>query len=140
MHAWSKGPRALVMPLLTLPLLGLATACSDEPDEDPETVVQAVVDARTTGECDDYDDHFVDGDAVGGCGEPQPVVGDGPQVGDAEVDGDMAEVEVVDHYDCSTWDEPDQEYVDVFTLVVEDGEWLIDDIEFSETTSDDCFS
>jgi len=140
MPACSRGRRSLVVPLLALTLLGLATACSDEPDGDPETVVQAVVDARTSGECDDYEGHFVGGDPVGGCDEPQPVVGDGPQVGDAKIDGDKAEVEVVDHYDCSTWETPDQEYVDVFSLVVEDGEWLIDDIEFSETTSDDCFS
>ena len=139
MHSCSRGSRGLVVPL-TLPLLVFASGCSDEPDEAPESVVQAVVDARTTGECDDYEDHFVDGDPVGGCEEPQPIVGEGPQVGDAKVDDDEAEVEVTDFYDCSTWDEPNQEYVDVYTLVVEDGEWLIDDIEFSETTSDDCFS
>ena len=40
---------------------------------------------------------------------------------------------------CSTWDLPPEESVDVYTLVVEDGEWFIDDIEFAETTSDDCF-
>ncbi|MDZ5619956.1 hypothetical protein SFC88_03915 [Nocardioides sp. HM23] len=122
--------------------LTFATGCSGEPDEDPETVVQAVVDARTSGDCDDYADHFVDGDVVGGCteGDADPVVGDGPEVGEATVGGDEAEVEVVDHYDCSTWDEPDVESVDVYFLVVDDGEWLVDDIDFAETTSDDCFT
>jgi hypothetical protein len=130
--------RVLPLTLLAVPALALA-ACSDEPEGDPETVVQAVVDARTSGECDGFEDHFVDGDPVGGCDEPQPIVGDGPQVGDAEVDGDTAEVEVTDYYDCSTWDLPPEESVDVYTLVVEDGEWLVEDIEFAETTSDDCF-
>lgn len=127
-------PIALLLALAALP------SCSDEPEDGPESVVRAVVDARTTGECDGYEDHFVDGDPVGGCSGPHPVVGDGPQVGEADVDGDTAVVEVTDHYDCSGWDEPDQEYVDVYELVVEDGEWLVEDIQFSETTSDDCFS
>lgn len=126
--------------LLVLPVLVLGTACSDEPDEAPETVVQAVVDARTSGECDDFATHFVDEDPVGGCDEPMPVVGDGPEIGEADVSDDKATVEVTDHYDCSTWDEPDQEYVDVYHLIVADDEWLITDVEFSETTSDDCFS
>lgn len=132
--------RAPFVPLLTVPILALAGACSDEPDEEPETVVQAVVDAQTSGECDGYAGHFVDEDPVGGCDEPQPVVGDGPQIGEATVDDDTAEVEVTDYYDCSTWDVPPEEYVDVYTLVVQDGEWRIDDIEFAETTSDGCFS
>lgn len=139
MRAPSRSLRGAVVPLLGVALLGFATSCSDEPDEDPETVVQAVVDAWTTGECADFADHFVDGDPVGRCDEPQPVVGDGPQVGKATIEDETAEVEVVDHYDCSTWDYPDVEYVDVYTLVVQDGAWLIDDIEFAETTSDDCF-
>ncbi len=130
--------RALALTLVVVPGLAVA-ACSDEPEGDPETVVRAVVDARSTGECDDYESHFVDGDSVGGCDEPQPVVGEGPQVGEATIDGDTAEVEVTDYYDCSTWDLPPEESVDVYRLVVEDGEWLVDDIEFAETTSDDCF-
>ncbi len=132
--------RRLLRPLLIVAVLAFATACSNEPDEKPETVVQAAVDARTSGSCDDYASYFVDGDPVGGCGDPAPVVGDGPQVGAAEIDDDTAEVEVTDYYDCSTWDAPPEEYRDVYRLVVEDGEWLIEDIEFAETTSDDCLS
>ena len=130
--------RALVLTLLVVAALAL-TGCSEEPEGDPETVVRAVVEARTTGECEGFEDHFVDGDPVGSCDEPQPIVGDGPQVGQAEIDGDTAEVEVTDYYDCSTWDLPPEESVDVYSLVVEAGEWLVDDIEFAETTSDDCF-
>ena len=127
-------------------MLALAVACSDEdndaPRDDPQTVVQDVIDARSSGDCDGYSDYFVNGDVVGNCpeGDEDPVVGDGPQVGEATVDGEKAEVEVVDHYDCSTWDEPDVESVDVYLLVLDDGEWLVDDIEFAETTSDDCFT
>jgi len=136
-------------PLLAL-LLALGVAgCTDDDGGDAggaedvvEDVVEAVVEARTTGDCDGYEDYFVDGDPVGSCeeGDVDPVVGGGPEIREAEVDGDSATVEVVDHYDCSGWDEDDVEYVDVYSLVEEDGEWLVEDIEFSETTSDDCFS
>ena len=47
---------------------------------------------------------------------------------------------MIDRYDCSTWDEPPVEYVDVYRLVVDGGDWKVDDWEPSETTSDDCFS
>ncbi len=30
--------------------------------------------------------------------------------------------------------------IDVYFLVVEDGEWMVDDIDFADTTSDDCFT
>lgn len=139
MHARSRLPGASTGRLAPLIIvLAVMTACSAEPD-DPEDVVRAVVEARDTGDCDGFEDHFVDGDVVGGCYDGREIVGEGPRVGDASVDGDTAEVEVVDHYDCSGWDEPDVEYVDVYILVREDGEWLVDDIEFAETTSDDCF-
>ena len=115
------------------------SGCSGQPD-DPESVVEAVLDARTSGECEGFEDHFADGDPFPRCEGREPVVGDGPQIDKVEVESDKATVEVVDHYDCSTWDEPPEEYVDVYHLVVVDGSWKIDDFEPSETTSDDCFS
>lgn len=139
--------RAFLGPALAL-LLALSVAgCTGDDGggggaAGAEDVVETVVEARTTGDCDGYEDYFVDGDPVGSCeeGDVDPVVGGGPEVREAEVEGDSATVEVVDHYDCSSWDEDDVEYVDVYSLVEEDGEWLVEDIEFSETTSDDCFT
>ncbi len=110
-------------------------------DQTPEEVVQEVIDARTAGECDGFEEHFVDeDDPFPRCEEGDPVDGDGSQLRDAEIAGEKATVEVVDHYDCSSWDEPDVEYVDVYHLVMQDGAWKVEDWSPSETTSDDCFS
>ena len=116
------------------------TACSSEPETPPEDVVQAVIDARTEGACAGYADHFVDaGDPLPSC-EVQEVVGEGPHIGEVDVSSEEATVEVIDYYDCSTWDEPPNEYVDVYRLVVDDGVWKVDEYEPAEATSDDCFS
>lgn len=58
--------------------------------------LEAVVEARTTGDCESYGDLFVDRDSVGSCeeGDVDPVVGGGPEV--REIDGDSATVEVLD--------------------------------------------
>jgi hypothetical protein len=53
---------------------------------------------------------------------------------------DTATAEVVDHLDCSEWDEEPVEYVDRYHLVREAGTWKVNDVELSETTSDDCFT
>lgn len=133
-------PRAVV-PLLAVVLVATAAGCGGDPEGDPADVVQQVVDARGAGECDGYDDLFA-GDPLPRCeeGEPEPAVDGGPQVGEAEVDGEEATVEVVDHYDCSGFEEENHEYTDVFHLVVDDGEWKVDEVDFAEATSDDCFS
>ncbi len=125
--------------LAALAVVVLGVACEDEPEGDPADVVQQVVDARTAGDCDGYEDLFV-GDPLPRCSEPQAEVAGGPQVGEADVDGEEATVEVTDHYDCSGFGEEDHEYTDVYRLVVDDGEWKVDDVELAEATSDDCFS
>ncbi len=133
------------MPLLRSALIAVAAVCAlagcSGAAGDPETVVEAVLEARTTADCDGYAEHFVDeDDPFPRCGEAQPVVGEDPQIGDVEVSAEEATVEVVDHLDCSQWDAPDHEFVDVFHLVVEDGGWKVEDWEPAEATSDDCLS
>jgi hypothetical protein len=115
-------------------------ACSGAPDTPPEDVVQTIVDARSTGACAGYAENFVDeGDPFPPC-EVQEVVGQGPTIGEVAVRSEEATVEVIDYYDCSTWGEPPNEYVDVYRLVVDDGSWKVDEYEPAEATSDDCFS
>ena len=118
----------------------IATACSEETDENPESVVRAVTDARAAGDCDDYSDFFVDGDVVGRCQESDDPEESMAEIREAKIDDDTAEVEAVEPFDCSTWDEPDVQSIDVYFLVLDDGEWLVDDIDFADTTSDDCFT
>ena len=128
------------MAAVTMATIAVVTGCGGSGGS-PEETVEAVLDARTAGECDGYEQHFVDeDDPFPRCGDPEPEVGDGPQVDKVEIDGDAATVEVVDHYDCSGWDEPDHEYVDVYHLVRNGGSWKVDDWTPSEATSDDCFS
>ena len=138
----SRRPLTALLVLLGLVsglVLGLVSGCEGDPQGDPADVVQQVVDARTAGDCEGYEDLFV-GDPLPRCSDPQPEVAGGPEVGGAEVDGDEAVVEVVDHYDCSGFGEPDVEYIDTYHLRVDDGAWKVDDVELSETTSDDCLS
>jgi hypothetical protein len=106
----------------------------------PGSVVQAIVDARTSGDCTGYEAHFFDHPALPRCDKPQPVVGPGPRLSDVKISNDTAIVEVADHYDCTNWDQEPAEYVDRYHLVRNAGTWKVNDVEFSEATSDDCFT
>ena len=138
----NRGPLAALAAALAVVLAvvaALVSGCGGDPEGDPSDVVQQVVDARTAGDCEGYEDLFV-GDPLPRCSDPRPEVAGGPEVGEADVDGEEATVEVVDHYDCSGFGETDVEYVDTYHLRVDDDAWKVDEVEFSETTSDDCLS
>jgi hypothetical protein len=118
------------------------TACTGSaslPEESPAKVVQAILDARTAGHCVDYEHYFVN-DPLPRCGDPIPVVGSGPRLRTTSVEGHSAEVEVVDHYDCSAWDEDPVQYLERYSLILSSGTWKVEHVDLSETTSDDCFT
>lgn len=118
------------------PLVLVLGGCGD-PEQAPDEVVQDYLDARVEGDCDAAAATLAEGSDVADCGEFE-TVGEGPHPTDHEVDGDRAAVEVTDYFECSLGDEDLFEYADTFHLVLEDGEWRIDDVEVYGPTDDDC--
>lgn len=110
---------------------------SDGPSSgDPAATVQAFVDAARDGDCDAIDDlltaegrtQFPEGDCEEGLDAAAQDEGMDPddvdiEVGDATEDGDTAIVPV-------TYQAPDtEEFAIDYTLVKQDGEWLIDGLD-----------
>ena len=137
----SGSPSLRLGTLVCAGLLSLS-ACSgsDRPSEGPEILVQAAIDARNAGDCYGYDSYFVDGDPDVRCRGPRQVVGAGSHVGSVTIEGNSATVELIDFYDCSAWHERPVAYTDVYRLILASDAWRIDEIDFGETTSDDCFT
>jgi len=101
------------------------TEPSEEPDGDPAATVQAFIDAALDGDCaaieDLVTDDFLDesGDCSSADFDPSTLEGVELEVGDTDVDGDTATVQLVSTYEGQTAEVG-------LELVYEDDTWLID--------------
>jgi len=108
------------------------TEPTEEPEGDPAETVQAFIDAALDGDCaaleDLVTDDFLDesGDCSSADFDTSELEGVELEVGDTEVDGDTATVQLVSTYEGQTAEIG-------LELVYEDGAWLIDGTDLPDT-------